>query len=396
MNYRISPKNGEKLSILGYGCMRFPSKNGSIDEERTERQIRSAIEQGVNYFDTAYIYLNGKSETILGKILAKGYRDKVNIATKLPPFMVRTAADIDKIFNKQLERLQTGRIDYYLMHMLSDLASWERLKSLGIESWIEQKKQSGEIRNIGFSYHGGRGEFKKIVDSYDWDFCQIQYNFLDENNQAGKTGLQYAASKGLPVIIMEPLRGGKIVTSLPNEVKDIWKNAKPSRSAAEWALRWIWNQPEATVVLSGMNEEAQIEENIRIASEVQPGKFSENDLQLFTRVRDILLQKSKVGCTGCGYCMPCPSGVDIPTCFSCLNDKYRISQHGNRFKYMQSTGAFSKKPGSASQCIQCGKCEKHCPQGIPIREKLEEVRRELEGPLFKPTVFVARKIMRTK
>lgn len=396
MNYRENRKTGDKLSILGYGCMRFPTKNGLIDEARTEKQIISAIEQGVNYFDTAYVYHGGRSEVILGNVLAKGYRDKVNIATKLPCFMVHKAADIDKIFNTQLERLKTDHIDYYLMHMLPDISTWERLKSLGIENWIEQKKESGQIRNIGFSYHGGKSEFISLVDSYDWDFCQIQYSFIDENNQAGKNGLQHAAQKGLPVIIMEPLRGGKIITSLPDEVKEIWDNAKPKRTAAEWALRWVWNHPEATVVLSGMNSEDQIEDNIRVASDVQAGELSESDLQLFDRVREILKQKSKVDCTGCGYCMPCPSGVDIPTCFASLNDKYRIAKGHPRILYMQNIGALASKPGYASLCVKCGKCEKHCPQSIPIRSKLEDVRKELEGPLFKPMVSAARFFLRVK
>lgn len=396
MNYRINPKNGDKLSVLGYGCLRFPTKGNSIDEEAAEKIIVSAIEQGINYFDTAYIYHFGKSEGFLGKVLAKGYRDRVKLATKLPPYMVKKTADIDKIFYNQLSRLQTDHIDYYLMHMLSDLETWERLKSLGIEKWIEDKKKSGEIINIGFSYHGGKSEFIRIIDSYPWDFCQIQYNFMDINNQAGRSGLEYAASKGIPVIIMEPLRGGKIVNNLPEEVNKIWEKATPKRTPADWALRWIWNHPEVLVVLSGMSTSKQLDENVITASDAQANAFTEYELGLFDEVTKILKSKTKVDCTACGYCMPCPSGVDIPTCFSQLNDKFLINKKGSKMKYMQNTGAFAAKPSYAALCIKCGKCEQHCPQNIDIRNKLDLVRKELEGPLFKPMTAIIRKVIHVK
>ncbi len=306
LNYRKNEKNGELLSILGYGCMRFPKKGNAIDEERTEKQVISAIEQGVNYFDTAYVYQNGKSELMLGKILAKGYREKVKIATKLPPFFVKKTSDFDKILNVSLERLQTSYIDYYLIHMLMDVASWERLVKLGVIEWIAAKKKEGKIINLGFSFHGTKNEFVKIVDAYDWDFCQIQYNFVDEFNQAGKSGMEYAASKGIPVFAMEPLRGGKIVNALPAEVDDIWKNMKPARTVADWSLRWVWNHPEVTLLLSGMNTEEQLEENIRIASSVQANELTEDELAIFDKARELIRQKTKVNCTACGYCMPCP------------------------------------------------------------------------------------------
>ncbi|MBK5261902.1 MAG: aldo/keto reductase [Peptostreptococcaceae bacterium] len=395
MNYRSNNKNGDKLSILGYGCMRFPKKGNSVDEERTERQIISAIEQGVNYFDTAYIYHGGKSEIILGQILAKGYRDRVKIATKMPPFMVRKSADMDKIFNTQLKRLQTDHIDYYLMHMLPDVQTWERLKTLGIIEWIDEKKKSGQIINLGFSYHGGTSEFMKIIDAYDWDFCQIQYNYLDENNQAGRGGLNYAASKGIPIVVMEPLRGGKIVDGLPKEVDMIWKEAKPSRSAADWALRWVWNQPEVMLALSGMNNENQIAENIRVASEAQANDFTSEELALFATAKEILSKKTKVNCTACGYCMPCPSGVDIPTCFSCYNQKYmNKNKSAAFFNYITQTGATTSNPTYASRCTKCRKCEQHCPQNILISEKMAEVKKDMENVFFKPIVAVAKKFMK--
>lgn len=396
MNYKENNKNGDKLSILGFGCMRLPTKGSSIDEERAEALIISAIEKGVNYFDTAYVYHFGKSEGLLGKVLSKGYRDRVKIATKLPHFMVKNAADLDKIFNTQLQRLKTNRIDYYLVHMLPDMGVWERLKSFGIEKWIEDKKKNGQIINIGFSFHGIKEQFIKLVDAYNWDFCQIQYNYLDVNNQAGTSGLRYAASKGLPVIIMEPLRGGKIVNNLPKEVNDIWNNAEPKRSIAEWALRWIWNHPEAFVILSGMNSMEQLDENIRAASDAKANALSSRELALFDRAREIINQRTKVNCTGCAYCMPCPAGVDIPACFSLYNEKYSIRKKGAKMNYIQNTGAATTNPAYASLCKKCGKCEKHCPQNIPIREKLEDVSREMEGMFFKPIITVAKKFMKVK
>jgi len=397
MNYRINPKNGDQLSVLGYGCMRFPVKGGSIDETRTEKQIISAIEQGVNYFDTAYVYHFGKSEGMLGKVLAKGYRHRVKIATKMPHFMMRGTADMDKTLNTQLARLQTHYIDYYLIHMLQDIHQWERLERLGTIQWIADQKSSGRIINIGFSYHGGQAQFIKLVDAYPWDFCQIQYNYMDENLQAGKTGLQYAAGKGLPVIVMEPLRGGKIANNLPSDAANIWSQATPKRSPAEWALRWIWNHPEVTVVLSGMNTEEQIAENIRVASEAESGALTSAELVLFDRVKEIFQKRIKVACTGCGYCMPCPAGVDIPACFGAYNDKYRMEtdQHP-RFLYIQNTGAITASPGYASLCIQCGQCEPKCPQQIPIPRQLSAVSREMEALWFKPVVAIARKIMKVK
>ncbi|MDW7661113.1 MAG: aldo/keto reductase [Bacillota bacterium] len=386
MKYRVNPKNGDKLSILGFGCMRF-----SKDENEVERQIIYAIENGVNYFDTAYMYPN--SEVILGRVLAKGYRDKVKIATKLPPFMVKKYEDLDKIFYEELRRLQTDRIDYYFMHMLTDVKIWNRLVGLGIVEWIEEKKQKGEIINIGFSYHGGREEFKRLVDSYDWEFCMIQYNYLDENNQAGRSGLEYAHSKGLPVMIMEPLRGGKLVTNLPKEVFKIWDNAYIKRSPAEWAFRWIWNHPEVTVVLSGMNSQEMVEENIRVADSSEANAFTDTDFKLFSDVKSILDEKIKVPCTGCNYCMPCPFGVDIPTCFSTYNDREIEGKFSAIGKYIMQT-SLKSEASNASLCTQCGACEVHCPQKIAIREELRNVTNKMEGIYYKPARFLIKKFMK--
>lgn len=394
MKTRTNIKNQESLSILGFGAMRLPKIGKVIDEEASEKMIISAIERGVNYFDTAYVYQNGKSEIVLGKILAKGYRDRVNIATKMPPFMIRKTADFDKIFNTQLQRLQTDRIDYYLIHMLMDVSTWDRLKGLGILEWIAEKKKSGQIRNLGFSFHGTQQEFLKIIDAYDWDFTQIQYNFIDEFNQAGKTGLLYAASKGVPVIIMEPLRGGKIVFGLPKEIDKIWKEMTPERSVVEWALRWVWNHPQVLLLLSGMSTQEQVDDNIRIANIAEANTLTDQELALFDKAREIIREKTKVPCTACGYCMPCPHGVDIPAVFAAYNDKYLNNKgFSAMFSYMQNTGAMTKNPAYASLCQSCHACEPHCPQSIQISDRMKDVKDDLEGPFFKPIAYLGSKFM---
>lgn len=394
MQYREMGKTGDKLSILGYGCMRYPQKNGRIDEERTERQIIQAIEQGVNYFDTAYIYHGGRSESILGKILSKGYRDKVKIATKLPPYMVHSPKDMESIMENQLKKLCTDHIDYYLVHALNDMGGWNRLKSLGIREFFEKAKKEGKLVHIGFSYHGDKEGFKAIVDDYPWDFCQIQYNYIDENVQAGKEGLEYAAAKGLGVVVMEPLRGGSLVGKMPREVQQIWDTSDTKRSSVEWALRWIWNHPEATVVLSGMNEETHIDENIRIAEDALPHSLTVDELSLYDSVKKVYGRLMKVGCTGCGYCMPCPAGVDIPSSFNYYNSKHLFNNKHLKIQYIAFTsGITGGKPSNASLCVNCGKCEKVCPQHIQIRQKLKEVSNEMESHVIKPLLWVVRKYL---
>ena len=396
MIIKVNEKNGDALSILGFGCMRLPTKGGIIDEPRSIAMIHEAIEKGVNYFDTAYIYHAGKSESLLGKALLGVLREKVKIDSKLPPFMVKSLDNAKKIMSTQLSRLQTDYIDYYLLHMLTDKPMFDRLVSLGVMEWLEQLKKDGTIKNIGFSFHGGKVDFELILKSYPWDFCQIQYNYLDENNQATKSGLCLAASLGIPVIVMEPLRGGKLVNNLPKKVIKAFQSYDLNRSPAEWALRWIWNHKEVNVVLSGMSNEEQVSENIKTASDAKANSLTEEEFKIFDEVKKVMLEGTKVPCTGCAYCMPCPHGVNIPGCFSSYNDKYLLSDKLARFKYMQTLGAMSVKPSFASQCKECGICESHCPQNIAIRKELKVVSKEMEGILFKPAVKIARKVLKIK
>lgn len=380
MQYRKDRK-GNEISALGYGCMRFTKKGGNVDLEKAEREVLAAIEAGVNYLDTAYVYAG--NEVAVGEILARTKtRDKVYLATKLPHYLIKSIDGVEKMFREELRRLQTDHIDYYLMHMLTDIPTWERLKKLGMEQWIEGKLASGEIRNIGFSYHGNTEMFQKLVDVYDWDFCQIQYNYMDEHSQAGVEGLRYAHKKGLPVIIMEPLRGGRLVNLLPESAKELFERDEEKRTPAELAFKWLYDQPEVTCVLSGMNSMEMVEQNVKTACESPVGCLTDSDRRLIEQVKEEIAKKVKVGCTGCGYCMPCPRGVDIPGTFRCYNAMYSEGKQGGRKEYLQCT-AFRKDTSSASQCISCGKCETHCPQQIPIRKELKQAAKELETVRYK-------------
>lgn len=396
MLYRKMPKNRDELSILGFGCMRLPAKeDGNIDEERATRQVRYAIDQGVNYIDTAWPYHMGESEPFLGRALADGYREKVKLATKLPSWMVKSREDMDKFLNAQLEKLKTDHIDYYLIHNLSG-ETWDRIEALNVIDFFEKAKSDGRIVNAGFSFHGLANDFKRIVDAYPWTFCQIQYNFMDEKHQAGTEGLKYAASKGLGVMIMEPLRGGNLARTVPLAIENIWSEADVERTPVEWALRWVWNHPEVTVVLSGMNEEVHIKENLKIASEAYPNSLTEAELQLVSKVEQKYRQIMKVGCTGCQYCMPCPSGVNIPECFSIYNhlSTFGNAEDANLLYIGLLSGAVSGgKPGMASQCVQCGQCLEKCPQHIDIPTILESVAEELEGSDLEERIAIVKQEM---
>jgi len=399
MFYRKMKKSGDELSILGFGCMRLPQKKGSpgdgkIDEERATTQIRMAIDEGVNYVDTALPYHMGSCEPFLARALSDGYREKVKLATKLPPWSVNASEDMGRILNSQLNRLNTAQVDYYLLHGING-QTWEKIEALGMTGFLDRAKKDGRIANAGFSFHGDQDAFIKIVDAYDWDFCQIQYNFLDQQNQAGTKGLKYAASKDLGVIIMEPLRGGLLARKPPSEVEKIWSEAKEARTPVEWSLRWIWNHPEVTVVLSGMNDEAHIRENIRVANDGHPDSLSESEMDLIRRVERKYRSLMKAGCTGCRYCMPCPSGVDIPTCFEAYNymHMYGDAKWAKLF-YIARVGGLGGNPGRASQCQECGECQEACPQKLPIPDLLKAVTSDMEGRFFDTKLWFFGKFMK--
>lgn len=361
--------------------MRFTKNGNTIDIDKAEKEVMHAIELGVNYLDTAYVYSG--NEVAVGEILHRNHcREKINLATKLPHYMIKSIEGVEKMFQEELRRLQTDYIDYYLMHMLTDVDTWEKLKKIGMVEWIKEKQKSGAIRNIGFSYHGNTAMFKQLVDAYEWDFCQIQYNYMDEFSQAGREGLQYAHKRGLPVIIMEPLRGGRLVDLLPKSAKQLFEQDEKQRTAAEMAFRWLYNQPEVTCVLSGMNSMKMVDENVATADKAFVGHFTPEDENLIEKVKTEIRKTVKVGCTACGYCMPCPMGVDIPVTFRCYNEIYSETKKGARKEYLQCT-AFRKNQSSASQCISCGKCEKHCPQQIEIRKELKNAVKELEPLTYK-------------
>ena len=382
MLYRPFGNTGIELSILGFGCMRLPVIDGKyeqIDEKRATELLHYAIDHGINYIDTAYSYHSavmlqeGMSEVFLGKVLGGGYRENVYLATKLPPWMIKSREDMDTYLNRQLERLKTDHIDFYLIHSLNALF-WPHLKQLGVVDFMEAALADGRIRHAGFSFHDELEIFKEIVDAYNWSFCQIQYNFMDEKFQAGREGLEYAAAKGLEVVIMEPLRGGSLTTRIPDAVQAVWDKADIRRSPAEWALRFVWNHPAVNVVLSGMNEMEHVIENIRIADEAYPDSLTEKENALIDEAKSIYLERTRVNCTNCRYCMPCPNGVDIPGNFNLLNS-------ASMFDAVESAKAhyFFLKAGKkdAANCIECGDCEELCPQNIPIIEKLQDVKKTL-------------------
>lgn len=399
MQYRTMPKSDERLSVLGYGCMRMPAKGrgGSfspVEDNEAAAQVIHAIEQGVNYLDTAWPYHRGDSERFLGEVILPKYRERVYIATKLPCFSVSKREKMDEIFEKQRQKLGVDVIDYYLMHSL-DGGNWEKMKRLGVFDFMNDIRSKGKVRHIGFSFHGDHEDFIRIVDEYDWDFVQVQMNILDENFQAGVKGIRYAAGKGLGVIVMEPLRGGSLVGKMPKMVQDVYDAAPVKRSPADWALSWLYNMPEVTVVLSGMNDMAHIDENIAIADRSAPGMLTDEEMAVVEKAKDAFRQAMTISCTGCAYCMPCPQGINIPTSLKDLNDFYMFGKFSARIQHWQMTGMRTggKKPGWAGNCIDCGACEKKCPQHLPIRDALKQVSRKLEGPVGKTVSAFGRKVL---
>ena len=376
MQYRIDKRSGNKLSVLGYGGMRFPRVLGRIDMHKTDELIMHSIEKGVNYFDTAWVYPG--SEEALGTVLDNNHvRDKVFIATKLPLVMIKKPGEFDRYFNQSLERLKTNFIDYYLLHMITDMEQWKKLKSWRIEDWIAQKKKSGQIKQIGFSFHGSISEFLKVIDDYDWELCQIQYNYSDENFQAGVTGLRKAAAK-MPVVVMEPLLGGRLADGLSKETVKIFYNAGANLSPAGWALNWVWNQEEVTTLLSGMNTMEHLEEDLRLADASSVGMLNDSQKAVYKSALESINRSRKIDCAGCNYCMPCPMGVNIPGSFSSYNMSFSMGYVDGMHHFITSTGFTSEKGGSPSLCIKCGRCEPLCPQNIPIMKELVKVRKRME------------------
>ena len=375
MQYRSFGRLDWKASALGFGCMRFPTPDGNrfsgnIDEAESLRMVRHAIDNGVNYLDTAYVYHDGQSERLLGKALKDGYREKVRLATKLPVWMVESAADFDRLLNEQLQRLQTEQIDFYLLHALSH----ERWNNVVLKHHLLDRAEAamadGRIGHLGFSFHDGYEAFEEIVKGSDlWSFCQIQYNYMDTENQAGTRGLKLAAEKGLAVVVMEPLMGGRLADP-PQDVRDAMESFPVRRSPVEWALEWLWDQPEVSVVLSGMSTMAQVEENLNFADRSAVGSFSEADQALIAEVREKYSARVVIPCSKCNYCMPCPNGVWIPANFDFFNFAHLYDNVADaRFRYQ----IFLTETQRASACIACGICEELCPQGIAISEQMAKV-----------------------
>jgi len=359
-----------KTSILGLGCMRLPvidGDNENIDEERSIEMIRYAIDNGINYIDTAWPYHGGNSEGLVGKALQDGYREKVKLATKLYTPGIESVEDCNYYLNEQLNRLQTDYIDLYLLHALNR-KYWENYKSVDIIEWLEDMKAQGKIKNIGFSFHDDYDLFEEIIDYYDWDFCQIQYNYLDTEFQAGKKGLKYAHDKGISVVIMEPLRGGTLAQTPPKEVKDILDQSPNDRNAVEWALQWLWDQEEVDVVLSGMSNMEQLKENIELASQADQNTLNNQERNLIAEARETYLDLFPVSCTGCNYCVPCPEGVSIPGIFSLYNEAEVYDKFAeNQKRYLNMDEA-----SQADNCIECLQCEEACPQNLDITDHLKE------------------------
>lgn len=371
MRYRKLGKTNEEVSILGFGCMRFPQIDGKIDEKEATKMIRHAVDNGVNYIDTAYIYHDGESEAFVGRVLSEGYREKVKLATKLPTWLVKSREDMDKYLNEQLERLQTSYIDFYLVHSLN-VETYETIKGYGLFEFLEKIKKEKLVKHIGFSFHDTIDLYKKIIDDYDWDFTQIQYNYIDEDYQAGTEGLLYAASKNLGVVIMEPLRGGALVNNLSKGIEDIIENSKVKRTPAEWAFKFLYNREEIGVVLSGMSTMEQVIDNLKIAdTQGIENSMTTDEKETLNKLRDEFKSKIKVNCTGCKYCIPCPVNVSIPNCFELLNNASMFDNVSISKEIYNNI--LVKEENDASRCVGCGRCEAKCPQHIKIREILKEV-----------------------
>lgn len=381
MQYRLIEKTGDEISPLGFGAMRLPLKNGKVNRELAKKQIYHAIDSGINFIDTAYLY--GDSETFLGEVLHGEYNDKVKLCTKLPSINVRKYEDMEKFLDEQLKRLQRNSIDYYLIHSV-DLKTMNRLLKRDLLKFISRAKDEGKIKHIGFSYHGPKEEFEEVIDCYDWDVVMIQYNYFDDNVQVSMEGIEYAASKGMGIFVMEPLKGGILAGKMPSESETIFRKANPKKSNAQWALEWVLNNPSITCVLSGMNSIEQIDENIAIARKTTPLSLSFEEMETIEYVKRSLRNSLKINCSTCGYCMPCPQGVNIPECMRIYNEKYLFEHKGlfnqSLVDYFQYVGGIMGNASNAGMCNGCGKCLRKCPQKLDIISELKKVKKEFEFP----------------
>ena len=390
---RVIRKTGDEISPLGFGAMRLPLKNGKVDRELAKKQIYYAIDNGINFIDTAYLY--GDSETFLGEILQGEYKDKVKLCTKLPAINIRKYEDMETILDEQLNRLQRDCIDYYLIHGV-DLKTINRLMKKDLLKFIRKAKNDGKIKHVGFSYHGPKEEFEIIVDGYDWDVVMVQYNYFDENVQASTEGIEYAASKGMGILVMEPLKGGILAGKMPREAEEIFRKANPNKSNAQWAMEWVLNNRNVTCVLSGMNSIEQIDENIAIGEKTTPLSLSFEEMETIEYVKRVLRNSLKINCSTCGYCMPCPQGVNIPECMKIYNEKYLFEHKGlfnqSFMDYYQYVGGIMGNEGNAGKCNGCGKCLRKCPQKLDIIEELKKVKKEFEFPGMKYGLMFVRTI----
>ena len=401
MKHRQFGKLNWQVSALGFGTQRLPIERADCYSNKhckAVKMIRYAIDLGINYIDTAYNYLQGKSEVLVGLALEDGYREKVKVATKMPIWLINSRQDMDRYLNEQLGRLRTSCVDFYLLHGLNQKStrSWERVKQLGVTDWLEKKLDEGKIKNVGFSFHDDLNQFKNIIDEYNgWTFCQIQYNYMDAESQAGTKGVEYAASKGLGVVVVQPLAGGKLSENPPREIQALWEKVKVKRTPAEWALRWVWNHPQVSVVLSGMNTMTQVAENVASASRSGSCEMTEEELELISQVKQKYKKLGFNQCSGCGYCLPCPKGVSIPEILSLYNE-YCLKEKAMQVKHQYWT----KVPlrSRARRCIECGKCEDACPQKMAVTEKVKEAAIIFESRITLPQHFFYRgfNLLKTK
>lgn len=396
MKKRVINKNHDKISPIGFGGMRLPQKNGKIDRKLAKEIVYYGIDHGINIIDTAAVYGNGDSEKFFGEILQGKYKDQVKISTKLPVYQINSYEDMEKTLNEQLERLQRDSIDYYLLHNV-DLSNMNRLLKEGLLKFLNNYKREGKIKNIGFSYHGKTEEFPLLIDAYNWDVVMVQYNYLDENMQASREGIKYANSKGMGVLIMEPLKGGILSGEMPEEAESIFKTSNPNKSNAEWSLSWLLNQKEITCIFSGMNRPEQVKENIAIGNKVETDSLTIEELETVSKAKEVMQKMLKINCAGCNYCMPCPKKVNIPECFKIYNEKYLFKQEKtiippSLISYFTSVGGIMNEAGYAGLCTNCGQCISKCPQHLNIPQELKKVKKDIEGYGFKYKSWFVKKI----